>query len=45
MFNRLKSSAVNTKREKETDLPFWATEEKKKQILSSKLASDRNFSL
>jgi hypothetical protein len=30
MFNWLKSGAVNTKRSKETDIPFYATEEKKK---------------
>jgi len=30
MFNWLKSGAVNTKKTKETDLPFYATEDKKK---------------
>lgn len=30
MFNWVKSSTVNTKKQKETDQPFFATEEKKK---------------
>ena len=30
MFNWIKNGSVNTKKEKETDIPFYATEEKKK---------------